>query len=114
MFCTKARHLQRVRNTASGLFRQLLDFRIGVVMCHHHGISLFEKTLDFLTVELLFIHAQRNRLRREGIDCGFRIKHHAHYGFSFYWLNNIAFLLPDIAKRRAIVFCILNKIANLE
>ena len=36
----KARHLQRVGDTAAGLFRQLLNFRIGVVMRHHHGIAL--------------------------------------------------------------------------
>jgi hypothetical protein len=66
-------------------------------MGDHHRIALYQQTLDFFTVELLFILAQRDRLGREGIDCGFWIKHHAHNGFSFYWLNNFAFGLHDIA-----------------
>ena len=82
-------------------------------MGHHHRVALFKKTFNLLAVILLFVLAQWDRLRRKRIDCGFRIKHHTHYGFSFYGLNNIAFHLPDIAKRVAIVFCILNKIANL-
>ena len=57
MFCAKARHLQRVRDAAPGLFRQLLDFRVGVVMRHHHRVSLFQKTFDLLAVELFFVLA---------------------------------------------------------
>ena len=44
----KARHLQRVGDTAAGLFRQLLNFGIGVVMRHHHGVALAQGTCDEL------------------------------------------------------------------
>ncbi len=37
----KARHLQRVGDTAAGLFRQLLNFRIWFrELRHHHGVKL--------------------------------------------------------------------------
>lgn len=62
----KARHLQRVGDTAAGLFRQLLNFRIGVVMRHHHGIAPAQQTLDFLAVKLLFVDGQRLRFSRKG------------------------------------------------
>ncbi len=41
MRAAKARHLQRVRYAAAGLFRQRLDFRIGVVVSHYHRIAFF-------------------------------------------------------------------------
>lgn len=61
----KARHLQRVGDTAAGLFRQLLNFRIGVVMRHHHGIALAQQRLIF-AVKLLFVDGQRLRFSRKG------------------------------------------------
>jgi len=59
-------------------------------MRHHHRIALFEQALDLFAVKLLFVEAQRDGFRRERIDGGFRIKHHTHFGFSFYWLNKFA------------------------
>lgn len=110
----KARHLQRVGDTAAGLFRQLLNFRIGVVMRHHHGIAPAQQALDFFAVKLLFVDGQRLRFSRERINRRFRIKHYAHHAISFYWLNSTTVSMACRRLNTVMVFYMLNKIADYE
>ncbi len=78
MLAAKARHLKGIRHAAAGLFGQRLDFRIGVVMRHHHRIACFEQAFNFFDVTGFFLRAEARRFRREGINGAFSIKHCTH------------------------------------
>ena len=51
----EARHLQRIGDTAAGLFGQLLNFRVGIVMGHHHRIALAQQAFNFFAIKVLLI-----------------------------------------------------------
>ena len=110
----KTRHLQRVGDTAAGFFRQLLNFRIGVVMRHHHGVALAQQALDFFAIKLLFVDGQRLWFRWKRINRRFRIKHYAHHAISFYWLNSKTVTMACLRLNTVMVFYMLNKIADYE
>ena len=48
-------HFQRISDTAAGLFSQLLNFRVSIVMSNHHRIALAQQTFNLFTVKVFFI-----------------------------------------------------------
>ncbi len=50
LLTAKASHFERVRNTATGFFREVLNRIIGIVMCHQHRILLLKQGLDAILI----------------------------------------------------------------